>query len=95
MVPREQDHRSQHEASVKNVEEPFVRDQISVIPLSVLGQTEDRSDQNECAAAVQGVKMSSPRVLREHALAGGYPVHADVEGDADNNEEAEEQNLGN
>lgn len=50
--PGEQSHGSEHETSIEDVQEPLVRDEISIVTLSVLGQTEDRSNQNERAAAI-------------------------------------------
>lgn len=70
-----------------------MRDEVSVVALAVLDQAEDRSDQNERTAAVESVEMLLPGVVADHAAAGGYLVHAHVESDADDDEEAKEQNL--
>lgn len=70
-----------------------MRDEIAIIPLSILNQTEDRSDQDEGTAAVKSIKVFLPGVGVDHAAAGGHPCHANVEGDADNDEEAEEEDL--
>lgn len=70
-----------------------MRDQVSIIALSILDQTEDRSDQDQRTAAVKSIKMFLPGVGSDHAAAGRYPVHANVEGDADDNEEAKEEDL--
>jgi len=91
--PSEQDHGGQHQTSIEHVQEPFVRDEVSVVALAVLDQAEDRSDQNERTTAVESVEMFLPRVVADHAAAGGYLVHAHVESDADDDEEAKEQNL--
>lgn len=70
-----------------------MRDQIPIVALSILDQTEDRPDEDERATAVESVKMFLPGVGADHAAAGGYPVHADVESNADNDEKAEEEDL--
>lgn len=91
--PSEQDHGGQHQTSVENVQEPLVRDKVSIVALAVLDQAKDRSDQDERTAAVEGVEMFLPGVVADHAATGGYLVHAHVEGDADDDEESKEQDL--
>lgn len=70
-----------------------MRDEIAVIALSVLDQSKDRSNQDECTATIEGVEMFLPGVGADHAAAGRYLVHAHVEGDADNDEKTEEEDL--
>lgn len=70
-----------------------MRDQVPVVALSVLDQTEDGPDQDEGTTTIKSIKMFLPRIVAAHAAAGRNAIHANVEGDADNDEKAKEEDL--
>lgn len=58
-VPEAEDsHSDGYEDRIKDVEEIFVRDQISTIALQILDHTEDAADQDHAAGCVQNDEVS-------------------------------------
>ncbi|KAG9796067.1 hypothetical protein KCU88_g338, partial [Aureobasidium melanogenum] len=86
----EKDCSSKHEDSVENVQKHFMRNQISVVALSVLDQPEHRSDKDQHTAGVKGQEVFLPHMGRNIAVENFRrrdSVHAHVEGDGHDDEE--------
>ena len=56
----EQDHHKEHEDCVEAVQENLMAQKVAIVPLLVLHNPEEGSDQDEDACRIQGVKVASP-----------------------------------
>lgn len=96
MHDRKDDHDRRHQHRVKHVEEHFVRDEVSIVPLCVFDEAEDRPHQDEPAGHEESEEVDLPRAADlavAEDLARGVLAHASVEGEGDDDEEAEEEDL--
>lgn len=87
------DHHGEHQQRIKHVQERLRRQQIPVLALEVLDHTENGSDQDEHAAAVQGEQVLAPGDVLGLGLrcrASGDPA---LEDDGADEEESEEDDL--
>lgn len=92
-LPGVDDHGDEHEEGIKDVQRPLVREEVAVLATNVLNDTDDGSDQNQDAHAVQHVQDFLPSRVGVHGGARGVATHAQVEDEGGDGEEAKEADL--
>lgn len=93
MEPGEYAHSAKHQAAIEDIQEPLMRNQVTVISLGVLGKTEDGSDEDEQAACVQSVKIALPSQVSLDDSRCRVSHHAGMKYDGNDQEEREEEDL--
>lgn len=89
----EEDHAGEHEDGVEDVEESLVAEDVAVVSLDVLDDTEDGSDHDEDGDGVEDVEEAGPGDLGGHGGGGRDGGDTVVEDGGDDDEEAEEEEL--
>jgi hypothetical protein len=89
----EQHRHNQHWYTVEDIECPFVRKGKSMLALDILNDTEYRSNQNQNADCVQHIQCLSPRCFGVKGFSSGILIHANLEGDGCEEEEAKRDDL--
>lgn len=95
-MPHVQDqHDAEHQCRVKDVQDPFMTQEISPVPLCVLDYSNDVPDSNEGACRVKDEEILTPVYTRLGRSCVWSLVHREIEGDGDRYEEEEEEELEN
>lgn len=93
MNPAEENQDEKHQQPIEYPHERFMSEEVSVIPLSKLNNSEDRPDKNQRARNVECVQMFLPRKLDVADSLGRVFVHTCVEFVGNDDEEAEDDDL--
>ena len=86
-------HHKEHQRGIKDIDKHLHRKKITVTPLDILGNTENRPDENQDARCIQGVQVLLPGDTISHGLCGGMGGNSGLENDGADHEESEEENL--
>ena len=87
------DHHSQHQHGIENIQEVLMPEQVAVITLDIFDNAEAGAHHDQHTIEVEGVEVLVPDAVTLLGLLGQQPVQADVEGERHKNEEPEEGDL--
>jgi hypothetical protein len=89
----EDEHNTQHQNAIKDVQKPFMAKYVPIISLDELHNSEHRPDQDENAGRVEGREMLAQRDAIRNGLRGGCFVDADLEENCNEDEATKEEDL--
>ena len=93
MINIKQHHGRKHQDRIKDIQKHLMIQQIPICAHDVLDDTEDGSDHDQEAGAVEHVEVALPRDGELLGAQGGNGTEAVIEDPGDGDEEAEEEDL--
>jgi hypothetical protein len=93
MINIKQHHRQKHQHCIKNIQENFMVQQIPILTHNILNDSEDGSDHDHEAGAVEDIEVALPRDGELLGTQGRHGAEAIVEYSGDKDKETEKENL--
>lgn len=93
MINIEQHHSEEHQHGIKDIQEYLMIQQIPILAHNVLNDSEDGTDHDQEAGAVENVEVALPWDSELLGTQGGHGAQAVVEDPSDEDKEAEEEDL--
>lgn len=89
----EDDHHSQHQHRIKDIQIVLMPEQVSIVALDILDDPKYRPNHDEEASGVKGVYVLVPRTVILVGFLGRDLVYADIEGERYEGEASKEDDL--